>query len=120
MIANAPRAVARLDTSRLHGLEQGHAGILNLFHDGLDACKTFTELGILSAAFEIAETPRMTFFLTLWHWELFLMLALPGLLCLVFNIPFEPLVTLGIWLIQSGGNQLYFASQQTVATADDA
>jgi hypothetical protein len=34
----------------------------------------------------------MTFFLKLRHWELFLMLALPTALCLMFNIPFKPLI----------------------------
>jgi hypothetical protein len=64
----------------------------------------------------------MTYFLTLRHWELFLMVTLPGLLCLTFNIPFKTHVvaTLGIWPIQPGVNQLYFASQQPGAVANNA
>ena len=40
----------------------------------------------------------MTFFLRLRHWELFLMLALPSLLCLIFQIPFKGLVIASIAL----------------------
>jgi hypothetical protein len=43
----------------------------------------------------------MTFFLKLKHWELFLMLALPTLLCLMFSIPFKPLIasTVGLFMM---------------------
>ncbi len=40
----------------------------------------------------------MSFFLKLRHWELFLMLALPTLLCFLFDIPFKPLVVASIGL----------------------
>ncbi len=40
----------------------------------------------------------MVFFLKLRHWELFLMLALPTIMCLMFDIPFEPLVVASIGL----------------------
>ncbi len=40
----------------------------------------------------------MTFFLRLRHWELFLMLALPTLMCLLFRIPIEGLVLASIAL----------------------
>ncbi len=40
----------------------------------------------------------MSFFLKLKHWELFLMLALPTLLCFLFDIPFKPLVVASIGL----------------------
>lgn len=40
----------------------------------------------------------MTFFLKLRHWELFLMLALPTIMSLMFDIPFEPLVTASVGL----------------------
>ncbi len=40
----------------------------------------------------------MTFFLKLRHWELFLMLALPTIMTLMFKIPFEPLVAASIGL----------------------
>ena len=43
----------------------------------------------------------MTFFLKLKHWELFLMLALPTILCLMFSIPFKPLIvsTVGLFMM---------------------
>ena len=43
----------------------------------------------------------MTFFLKLRHWELFLMLALPTIMSLVFDIPMEPLVvaTIGLFMM---------------------
>lgn len=43
----------------------------------------------------------MTFFLRLRHWELFLMLALPTIMSLMFDIPFEPLVaaTIGLFMM---------------------
>lgn len=40
----------------------------------------------------------MTFFLKLRHWELFLMLFLPTLMCLMFKVPFEPLTVGAIGL----------------------
>ncbi|MDJ0776949.1 MAG: hypothetical protein QNJ85_03730 [Gammaproteobacteria bacterium] len=40
----------------------------------------------------------MTFFLRLRHWELFLMLALPTLMCLLFGLPFEGLILASIAL----------------------
>ena len=40
----------------------------------------------------------MTFFLKLRHWELFLMLALPTIMSLMFKIPFGPLVSASIGL----------------------
>ncbi len=40
----------------------------------------------------------MTFFLKLRHWELFLMLALPTIMSLMFDIPFKPLVAASIGL----------------------
>jgi len=40
----------------------------------------------------------MTFFLKLRHWELFLMLALPTIMSLMFDIPLEPLVVAAIGL----------------------
>ncbi|MBT8433171.1 MAG: hypothetical protein KJN95_00830 [Gammaproteobacteria bacterium] len=40
----------------------------------------------------------MTFFLKLRHWELFLMLALPTILSLMFKIPFGPLVSASVGL----------------------
>lgn len=43
----------------------------------------------------------MTFFLKLKHWELFLMLALPTILCLMFSIPFKPQIvsTVGLFMM---------------------
>lgn len=43
----------------------------------------------------------MTFFLKLRHWELFLMLALPTIMSLMFDIPMEPLVvaTIGLFMM---------------------
>ena len=43
----------------------------------------------------------MSFFLKVRHWELFLMLALPTLLCFMFDIPFRPLIvsTIGLFLM---------------------
>ena len=46
----------------------------------------------------MTEFLRMTFFLKLRHWELFLMLALPTVMSLLFGIPFEPLVAASIGL----------------------
>jgi hypothetical protein len=40
----------------------------------------------------------MTFFLKLRHWELFLMLALPTIMSLMFKIPFGPMVSASIGL----------------------
>ena len=40
----------------------------------------------------------MTFFLKLRHWELFLMLALPSIMTLMFDIPLQPLVVASIGL----------------------
>ncbi len=40
----------------------------------------------------------MTYFLKLKHWELFLMLALPTIMTLMFKIPFEPLVASSVGL----------------------
>ena len=40
----------------------------------------------------------MSFFLKLRHWELFLMLILPTALCLLWGVPFEPLVVASIGL----------------------
>ncbi|NCF35754.1 MAG: hypothetical protein GWP56_05110 [Gammaproteobacteria bacterium] len=43
----------------------------------------------------------MTFFLKLRHWELFLMLALPTIMSLMFDLPLEPLVvaTIGLFML---------------------
>ncbi len=43
----------------------------------------------------------MTFFLKLRHWELFLMLALPTIMSLMFDLPLEPLVvaTIGLFMM---------------------
>jgi uncharacterized membrane protein len=43
----------------------------------------------------------MTFFLKLRHWELFLMLALPTVMCLMLGIPFKPLIvsTVGLFMM---------------------
>ena len=40
----------------------------------------------------------MTFFLKLRHWELFLMLALPTIMSLMFRIPFGPMIAASIGL----------------------
>lgn len=51
----------------------------------------------------------MRFFLKLKHRELFLMLAPPSAMTLMFGIP------LGVWLIQPGVNALYQKLEQAAA-----
>ena len=50
----------------------------------------------------MADNSRMTFFLKLRHWELCLLLALPSIMILMFDIPLEPLVVaaIGLFLMQ--------------------
>jgi hypothetical protein len=72
----------------------------------------------------------MHFFLTLKHWELFLMLALPTAMTLMFGIPLQPLVVASIglfmllvlfaWMFSIGSwanSRLPPARRRTAATA---